>query len=194
MSYICLKRDIPEGEYKTFELFGDSVIVKKEKGQIVVAKNACAHRGFKVADCAGKGQIKCKYHGQRFNYEHKYNHHEFGEFIFLPTFLGVSEKLPWISDAIGEEFGASTMEVRAPFHLWIQNTADPNHLSSAHKESFAKLFDNTKVDNVYISEFESSFTMMIKDEIVRKISASIQAMKKDCKTDGFIIWVSQIFQ
>jgi phenylpropionate dioxygenase-like ring-hydroxylating dioxygenase large terminal subunit len=162
-----LTRDINEGEYKTFELFGEHVIAKREKGKLVVAKNSCKHRHFKVAEGCGKGPIKCQYHGQRFNYEKQYIHHEFGEFVFLPQFLGKSELLTKLDD-IGEEFGSSEMEVKAPFHLWIQNTADPNHLGTIHKTSFSKLFDNSRPENVYLSEFESSYSMRLKDEVSDK--------------------------
>jgi len=166
MSYLCMKRDIKEGEYATFSLFGDEVIAKNGKGKITVAKNACKHRGFKVASCAGRGPIKCQYHGQRFEYENALRHHEFGEFIFVPSYLGSSSVLSSISEEIGEEFGSNEMTVQAPFHLWIQNTADPNHLATAHKNSFSKLFDGNRPENVYLSEFESSYTMRIKDEVV----------------------------
>lgn len=166
MSYLCLKRDIKDGEYVTHSLFGDEIIAKNDKGKFTIAQNSCRHRGFKVASCAGRGPIKCKYHGQRFEYEKRYTHHEFGEFLFVPTYLGVSKILPEISEQIGEEFGSHTMIVKAPFHLWIQNTADPNHLTTAHKDSFSNLFDGTRPENVYISEFESSYTLRIKDEVV----------------------------
>lgn len=168
MSYLCLRRDIPEGGYEVFDLFGESFISKKEKDQITVARNACAHRGFKVAHCAGRGPIKCQYHGRRFAYERGIKHYEFGEFVFVPTFLGSSDQLTKLSDLIGEEFGSHKQVLNAPFHLWIQNTADPNHLSHVHKESFSSLFDRSGPENVFISEFESSYTMRIKDEVVER--------------------------
>lgn len=171
MSYLCLKRDIKDGEYATFSIFGDEVIAKSDKGRITVAKNSCKHRGFKVASCAGRGPIKCQYHGQRFEYEKRYSHHEFGEFLFVPTYLASSQIFPKFSQNLGKEFGGHKMFVRAPFHLWMQNTADPNHLTTAHKNSFSKLFDGTRVESVYVSEFESSYTMRIKDEIVDRYAS-----------------------
>lgn len=169
MSYLCLKRDLKEGEYATFSQFGHEVIAKNDKGKITVAKNACSHRGFKVASCPnGRGAIKCQYHGTRFEYEQPYSHYEFGEFIFLPQYLGKSDPLTKISSEIGEEFGSHVQFVDAPFHLWIQNTMDPHHLKYAHKESFAELFDGSLPENVYLSEFESSYTMRIKDEVVER--------------------------
>lgn len=168
--YVCLKRDIPEGGYVTFDLFGDALIAKKDKDTITLAKNSCKHRGFKVATCAGRGTIKCQYHGQRFEYEKRYTHHEFGEFVFAPKFLAGSKILTDISAEIGEEFGSHTQAVKAPFHLWMQNTADPNHLTTAHKDSFSKLFDGTRPEDVYISEFESSYRMRIKDDVVERYS------------------------
>jgi hypothetical protein len=168
MSYLCLKRDIKDGEYGVFDAMGESYIIKNDKQKLTLARNKCKHRGFKVADCAGRGSIKCKYHGQRFEFEGRLAHHEFGEFVFTPEYLGRSDFLAKISSEIGEEFGSHTQEVNAPFHLWMQNTADPNHLFTAHKDSFSKLFDNARPENVYISEYESSYTMRIKDEAVER--------------------------
>lgn len=168
MSYVCLKRDIKEGEYNVFESFDGPIIIKNDKDRLTVAKNSCRHRGFKVASCAGRGSIKCQYHGQRFEFEKRYAHHEFGEFIFTPSFLGDSKALVKISEELGEEFGSHEQFVKAPFHLWMQNTADPNHLTTAHKESFSKLFDGSRPENVYVSEFESSYTMRIKDDVVER--------------------------
>lgn len=179
MSYLCLKRDIKEGEYAVFDLFNKSYIAKKEKEKITVAENSCSHRGFKVADCGGRGPIKCPYHGQRFNFEKLQRHHEFGEFIFVPTYLGSSQQLSEISPLIGEEFGQHKQFVKAPFHLWMQNTADPNHLSTAHKESFSKLFDGSHPENVYLSEFESSYTMRIKDEVVERYQKHFSEANSD---------------
>jgi len=168
MSYLCLKRDIIEGEYGVFEAMGESYIAKKEQGKITVARNACSHRGMRVADCAGKGAIKCKYHGKRFGFEGRVAHYEFDEFIFAPSYLGSSKVLPGISGEIGEEFGRHEQFVKAPFHLWIQNTSDPNHLGYVHKDSFANLFESDKPENVYLSEFESSYTMRVRDDVVER--------------------------
>jgi hypothetical protein len=168
MSYLGLKRDLKEGEYHVLSGLDKSYVAKIEKGKVTIAENRCKHRGFKVASCDGRGPIKCQYHGQRFEYERRINHHEFGEFLFSPDYLGTSQILSDISKQIGEEFGSHTQEVKAPFHLWMQNTADPNHLTTAHKDSFSKLFDGTRPENVYISEYESSYTMRIKDEVVER--------------------------
>ena len=168
MSFVALKRDIAEGGFNVFEGFKQSYIAKKEKGVVTLAKNACPHRGFKLKDCDGYGPIKCQYHGQRFEWKSALTHHEFGEFIFAPEFLGASQVLKDLSEKIGEQFGEHKQFVKAPFHLWMQNTADPNHLNSIHKDSFSKLFDGNRPENVYISEFESSYTMRIKDEAVER--------------------------
>lgn len=166
MSYLGLKRDIKDGEYEVFDLFDQSYIAKKDQGKLTIAENKCQHRGYKVRTCAGSGPIKCQYHGQRFTFANHIRHHEFGEFIFAPHYLGSSKIITEISSLIGEEFGSYRQFLAAPFHLWIQNTADPNHLFTAHSDSFAKLFDKSQPENVYLSEFESSYTMRIKDEVV----------------------------
>jgi phenylpropionate dioxygenase-like ring-hydroxylating dioxygenase large terminal subunit len=166
MSYVCLKRDLKDGEYGVFEAMGVSYIAKSEKEKVTLSKNACSHRGFRVAECAGKGPIRCPYHGQRFTFDRSLKHYEFGEFIFAPDYLGGSTTLSGLP--LGEEFGSHEQTVMAPFHLWMQNTADPNHLTHAHKDSFSKLFDGSRPENVYISEYESSYMMRIKDEVVER--------------------------
>lgn len=184
MSFICLKRDIQENEWRTFSLFNQEIIVKNEKGAYIVASNACKHRHFKVANGCGKGPIRCQYHGQRFGFERKLNHYEMGEFIFSPNFLQSSSILTKLSESIGDEFGEHKMQVKAPFHLWVQNTADPNHLGTIHKTSFSKLFDSTRPENVYLSEFESSYTLRIKDDIIEKYSRLFK-MPSDEKLNWF---------
>jgi phenylpropionate dioxygenase-like ring-hydroxylating dioxygenase large terminal subunit len=121
---------------------------------------------MRVAEGCGKGTIRCPYHGQRFDYEHKVRHHEFGEFVFLPSFLGASKFLSEFS--VADEFCEMRTPVKAPFHLWIQNTMDTHHLNAIHGKTFGKLFDSQLPENVNISEFESSFTVRIKDEICDK--------------------------
>lgn len=176
MSYLCLKRDIPEGGYEVVEGFSGSYLVQKKQGKISIAKNECPHRGFRLADCGGKGAIKCKYHGQRFEFQSVLSHREFGEFLFLPEYLGESKALGELSKGIGDQFGEYRQSVKAPFHLWIQNTMDPNHLTTAHKDSFSKLFEGTRPESVYLSEFESSYTMRIKDEVVERYEGHFGAL------------------
>lgn len=168
MSFVCLRRDLKEGEWNTFKSFKNELIATVKQDKVVLSKNQCKHRGFKVAEGCGKGMIKCPYHGQRFDFDRKVNHYEMGEFVFQPMFLNQSKELVRITDELGEEFGRNCMTVYAPFHLWMQNTADPNHLQTAHKKSFAQMFDNHRPENVFISEFESSYTMRIKDEVVER--------------------------
>ena len=162
MSYLCLKRDIKEGEYNVFEGFdGQSYLVQKSQGRITVAENRCPHRGFRLADCGGKGSIRCKLHGQRFDFKTQSNHYEFGEFIFLPAFLGRSELLTDLSTQIGEEITAITTKVSAPFHLFIQYRADIRTI----KQFSGKMLDSTEPEDVYISEFESAYTLRVSDEV-----------------------------
>lgn len=181
-----MKRDVPEGGWKTFETFGSGeLIAKKPDGKLMVAKNLCRHRGYKVAEGCGKGPITCKYHGQRFNYESQVHVVEMGEFVFLPGYLGASKILRDFSESLGEEFGSFKQTVKAPFHLWMQNTADPNHLSTTHKKSFASLFDGHRPERVWIEEYESSYSMKLKDETLERYSKYADTDSKWFKEEFF---------
>jgi len=168
VSFIGLKRDIKEGEYAIYSMFGHELIVKNENNKFVVAKNACKHRGYQVACKPGRGSIKCPHHGQRFEFERKYSHHEFGEFLFLPTFIGASKHLSQISNDIGQEISSIKTTVAAPFHLWVQHAMDTNAGQSAHPDSWTKTYDSGRAENVYLSEYESSHMIRINDETVDK--------------------------
>lgn len=168
MSYICLKRDIAENEHQVVEGFSGSFILKKQNNSILVAKNECQHRGLKVTDCGGKGPLRCKMHGQRFDFKPALRHHEFGEFIFAPEWLGASEKLTDISTKVGEEFGSFTETLKAPFHLYVQQSMDLNHIPVVHPTTSNRHFYNLIPESVYLSEFESSFEIRVLDETVQK--------------------------
>ena len=60
------------GDYLTFELGGDSVIVLREAGGTIRAlRNVCRHRGTRLLEGAGKchGRITCPYHGWTYRYD-----------------------------------------------------------------------------------------------------------------------------
>lgn len=64
----CVGRldEIPNvGDYKTFELLGESLlIVRAEAGRVMVFANRCRHRGSPLlADCGSASSIACPYHG-----------------------------------------------------------------------------------------------------------------------------------
>lgn len=69
----CHVSQIPQpGDYVTFELGGDSVIVLRETGGGIRAlRNVCRHRGTRLLEGSGKcpGRITCPYHGWSYRYD-----------------------------------------------------------------------------------------------------------------------------
>src|SRR3984893_5277247 len=60
------------GDYVTFELGSDSVIVLREReGGIRALRNVCRHRGTRLLEGAGRchGRITCPYHGWTYRYD-----------------------------------------------------------------------------------------------------------------------------
>ncbi len=146
--YLCLSRDIAKGEYKSFSI-GDHELVlgRKDNGQLILAKNMCRHRGFMVCDGRGVLPIKCPYHGLQFNFEEKMFCFSIDGFIFGSTKDWVMSRYTHtrpFSEMLGVEFATQQMSVKAPFHLWMQNTADPNHLKFVHSGGFADQFESDK--------------------------------------------------
>jgi phenylpropionate dioxygenase-like ring-hydroxylating dioxygenase large terminal subunit len=69
----CHISQIPNvGDYVTFELGPDSVIVLRERGGGIRAlRNVCRHRGTRLLEGAGRchGRITCPYHGWSYRYD-----------------------------------------------------------------------------------------------------------------------------
>src|SRR5690242_16451250 len=69
----CHISQIPHaGDFVTFELAGDSVIVLRETGGGIRAlRNVCRHRGTRLLEGAGHcpGRITCPYHGWTYRYD-----------------------------------------------------------------------------------------------------------------------------
>ena len=69
----CHISQIPEsGDYVTFELGSDSVIVLREGGGGIRAlRNVCRHRGTRLLEGSGRclGRITCPYHGWTYRYD-----------------------------------------------------------------------------------------------------------------------------
>lgn len=170
MNYLCLTRDIPEGKFKCFEQHGRKLVAKKSDGFITVADNICAHRSFKVAEGEGALPIKCPYHGHPFDFESELSTLVSGEFVFCGEPKGSAVPGAYPKMILGEQFGESRMFVKAPFHLWMQNTADPNHLRTVHPETFHKLFANTIPKKVIILGKTSAYCLDVAPEIVNKYS------------------------
>ena len=69
----CHISQIPQsGDYVTFELGADSVIVLREAGGAIRAlRNVCRHRGTRLLEGTGRchGRITCPYHGWTYRYD-----------------------------------------------------------------------------------------------------------------------------
>src|SRR5215472_14930003 len=69
----CHVSQIPHGgDFVTFELGADSVIVLREPGgEIRALRNVCRHRGTRLLEGAGHchGRITCPYHGWTYRYD-----------------------------------------------------------------------------------------------------------------------------
>lgn len=167
-TYLCLRRDIPDGGYKTFDLSGHQLIAKKENTIITVAYNRCRHRQFRVAEGCSIGEIKCPYHGLKFNFEDKLHVTVKNQAVFISSEKMENDRFfPMMN--LGEEFGSYRTMVKAPFHLWIQNTADPNHLATIHPSTFNDIFLHHSPYNVEIHDSgDSSYLMPIKEIIKDK--------------------------
>jgi phenylpropionate dioxygenase-like ring-hydroxylating dioxygenase large terminal subunit len=70
---VCHTSQIPSaGDYVTFQLGTDSVIVLRERGGGIRAlRNVCRHRGTRLLEGAGTchGRITCPYHGWSYRYD-----------------------------------------------------------------------------------------------------------------------------
>jgi len=69
----CHLSQIPvAGDYVTFELGSDSVIVLRDRaGNIQALRNVCRHRGTRLLEGTGRcpGRITCPYHGWTYRYD-----------------------------------------------------------------------------------------------------------------------------
>ncbi len=63
-------RDVPDGETRTFEVEGHSVLISRFGDKVTCFENACAHMGMAMdgGDIAN-GLITCPYHGFRYSLE-----------------------------------------------------------------------------------------------------------------------------
>jgi phenylpropionate dioxygenase-like ring-hydroxylating dioxygenase large terminal subunit len=90
----CRLEEIPEvGDYVEYTILDKSVIVVRGKGGVKAFKNACSHRGVRLANgpgnCAAKGFV-CPFHGWRFNAEGQCTF-VFGKNIFSEALLDADE-------------------------------------------------------------------------------------------------------
>lgn len=60
------------GDYLTFNVANESIVVARGKDGLVAYHNVCPHRGRRLADGCGRAQqFRCKYHGWTFSLEGK---------------------------------------------------------------------------------------------------------------------------
>lgn len=60
------------GDFLTFNIANESIVVARGKDGLVAYHNVCPHRGRRLADgCGRTNQFRCKYHGWTFNLEGK---------------------------------------------------------------------------------------------------------------------------
>lgn len=173
-AYLFLKRDIEPLEFMPFKSVNDHLIAARGDN-IWVSKNVCPHRGMRVADECGKLPLKCQYHGRKFEWDRGLNLAIFGEMVFYIEDARVNltgnSYLAEIGNDLGEEFGHYKMNVAAPFQLWVQNTADPNHLPTVHKANFSALFSGLTPFQVQMGENSSSYKMPINAAIMEQYRA-----------------------
>lgn len=60
------------GDFLTFNIANESIVVARGKNGLVAYHNVCPHRGRRLADgCGRSSQFRCRYHGWTFNLEGK---------------------------------------------------------------------------------------------------------------------------
>lgn len=129
----------------------------------------CPHRGFPIAE----NESFCRYHGfsQPFDcrlFESCWPHpNNYDDCI-----------MEWIYSNLGEQFHSVEQKVRAPWYLWMQNTADFLHVPHVHAGGFAEQFSSTIPFDVRISSdmANSSHRLMVKKSI--RLSYELMLGKK----------------
>lgn len=118
----------------------------------------CAHRGHPIVDG------KCPYHGLA---------HPAPPSCFVePKKIERTDALSDLVDLtreMGEPFGAVRQAVKAPFWLWMQNTADFRHLKTVHGRGFSRLFVGEPYDVTISQDLRhSSHRIKIRPELLRR--------------------------
>ena len=83
MLKVCSEKEIFDGEIKSFNLNGSSIILARSGDQIYALENTCTHDGAELNDGdLVDGQIQCSRHGGRFDLET-------GEATQMPAVVGI---------------------------------------------------------------------------------------------------------
>ena len=149
----CHVSQIPNpGDYITFELGSDSVIVVREQpGSFRALRNVCRHRGTRLLEGSGRcgGRITCPYHGWTYRYD--------GSLLATPardTFPGLNLR--------EHSLGAVHLEVALGF-VWVCLGADapppPSQVWAPMMEELApyRLEELVPTQPVYVEEWDADW-------------------------------------
>lgn len=127
-------------------------------------KQICPHRGFPLSEngtCQYHGWPKCRF-SEELSPDAPFDYSLFDEF----------------EDDIGHNFYTVDLFVKAPYFLWMQNTMDPNHLKTVHRNGFAnKFYDDPFPYDVSFSPDKriSSYKIDVHRHIVSKFERLAKA-------------------
>jgi phenylpropionate dioxygenase-like ring-hydroxylating dioxygenase large terminal subunit len=149
----CHVSQIPNpGDFVTFELGSDSVIVVREQAATIRAlRNVCRHRGTRLLEGSGRcaGRITCPYHGWTYRYD--------GSLLATPardTFPGLNLR--------EHSLGAVHVEVALGF-VWVCLGADapapPSQVWAPMLEELApyRLEELVLTQPVYVEEWDADW-------------------------------------